>query len=85
MGRRSVPAEPDQDTAQIPDEIPVLPLKNTVIFPLTTVPLLVKSPKSIRMVDDAVMGERLVALVALRDPDAEDPDPDDLLFNKSGG
>ena len=78
MGKRDTPAEPNLDAPSVPAELPVLPLKNTVIFPLTVVPLLVHTKKSIQLVDDAVMGERQVALVALRDPTVDDPGPDDL-------
>jgi len=62
----------------IPAELPVLPLKNTVIFPMTVIPLLVGKPRSVKLVDEVVLGDRLVVLVALRRPDVEDPGPDDL-------
>ena len=59
-------------------ELPVLPLKNTVIFPLTVFPLVVQKPRSVRLVDDAVLADRTVALVALKDPEIEEPSPGDL-------
>ncbi len=62
-------ASPGADEVRsIPDELPVLPLKNTVVFPLTVVPLLVGKPRSIKLVDEVVLQDRLVALVALRRP-----------------
>jgi ATP-dependent Lon protease len=72
-------ASVDQDgNRELPDELPVLPLKNTVVFPLTVLPLVVQKPRSVRLVDDAVVADRMVALVALRDSEIEDPTPDDL-------
>jgi len=64
--------------SDMPTELPILPLKNTVVFPLTVLPLLVTKPRSVRLVDDAVVADRMVGLVALRDPDVEDPGPDDI-------
>jgi ATP-dependent Lon protease len=62
----------------IPDALPVLPLSDTVVFPLTAVPLLVGQPRSVRLVDDVMRGNRLLALVAQRAPTAESPAPADL-------
>ena len=71
-------AENEHPARSIPAELPVLPLKNTVIFPMTVVPLLVGKPRSVKLVDEVVLGDRLVALVALRRPNVEDPGPGDL-------
>jgi len=62
----------------IPDSLPVLPLRDTVVFPLTAVPLLVGQPRSVRLVDDVMRGNRLVALVAQREPTAEPVTLDEL-------
>jgi ATP-dependent Lon protease len=65
-----------QDTQfQIPHELPILPLRGLVVYPHTTIPLTVGQPRSIRLVDEAVAGDRLVGLVASRDPDLETPGP----------
>jgi ATP-dependent Lon protease len=50
----------------VPEALPVLPLKQTVVFPLAVVPLAVGQPRSVRLVDDVMRGNRLVALVAQR-------------------
>jgi ATP-dependent Lon protease len=63
---------------QVPDALPVLPLRDTVVFPLTAVPLAVGQPRSIRLVDDVMRGNRLLALVAQRDAKAEPAEPADL-------
>jgi ATP-dependent Lon protease len=62
----------------IPDALPVLPLRESVVFPLTAVPLAVAQPRSLRLVDDVMRGNRLLALVAQRDPKTESAGPADL-------
>jgi ATP-dependent Lon protease len=62
----------------IPDALPILPLRDTVVLPLTAVPLVVGQPRSVRLVDDVMRGTRLVALVAQRDAAAEAAVIDDL-------
>ncbi len=62
----------------IPAELPILPLKNTAVFPLTVLPLVVQKPRSVRLVDDVVIGDRMVGLVALRNPEVDEPTPADL-------
>ncbi len=62
----------------IPDALPVLPLRDAVVFPLTAVPLAVGQPRSVRLVDDVMRGNRLLALVAQRDAKAEPAMPEDL-------
>lgn len=67
-----------EDEVSFPEELPVLPLRNTVIFPLTVLPLVVEKPRSVRLIDDTVIADRLVALAAVKDPEVQDPTPDDL-------
>jgi len=55
----------------IPDALPVLPLRDALVFPLTAVPLAVGQPRSLRLVDDVMRGNRLLALVTQRDPKVE--------------
>ena len=59
----TAPAQVDE----IPAELPVLPLKETVVFPDSMTPLAIGQERSIRLVDDVVGGERLLALVTVRD------------------
>jgi ATP-dependent Lon protease len=56
---------------RIPDALPILPLRDAVMFPLTAVPLAVGQPRSVKLVDDVMRGNRLLALIAQRDPTAE--------------
>jgi len=61
-----------------PDELPILPLRGVVVYPQTAVPLTIGQPRSIRLVDDVVAGDRLIGLVASKNPDLENPSPEDL-------
>lgn len=72
------PVAPEEQGQAIPQDLPILPLQNTVVFPLTVVPLVVEEPRSVRLVDDAVVGDRMIALVAPRNPQVREVAPDDL-------
>src|SRR5215470_11543244 len=63
----------------IPDALPVLPLRETVVFPLTVMPLAVDEPRSLKLVDDVMRGNRLLALVARREARPEPAQPEDLF------
>ncbi len=60
------------------ERLPLLPLKNVVVFPRNVVTLLVGRPRSVRAVDQALNADRRLIVTAHRDPDADDPKPDDL-------
>jgi ATP-dependent Lon protease len=62
----------------LPATLPVLPLRDTVTFPETLVPLAVGQERSMALVNDALGGDRLIAMVASRDPEVESPGPDGL-------
>ena len=66
------------DAVQIPDLLPVLPLKDVVLFPYVIVPLSVSREKSIAAVDAALAEQRILLLLAQKDPSVEDPGPADL-------
>jgi ATP-dependent Lon protease len=59
-------------------ELPVLPLRGTVVFPLTVVPLAAAQPRSLRLIDDVMSGDRTVALVMQKDAELEGAGPDDV-------
>ncbi len=62
----------------MPEELPVLPLREFVVFPYMVLPLFVARERSVAAVEDALAGDRLILLVAQRNPETTDPDPDDL-------
>ena len=66
------------DEVEIPETLPVLPLKDTVVYPDSMLPLAIGQERSIELIDDVVSGDRLVALVASRSREIDVPDWDDL-------
>ncbi len=62
----------------IPEQIPVLPLRGVVVYPQTAVPLTVGQPRSVRLIEDVQQGDRMVGLFAARDPRQETPGPDEI-------
>jgi ATP-dependent Lon protease len=61
-----------------PAALPVLPLKDTVVFPQSMSPLAIGQERSVRLIDDVVSGDRLLALVTARDASIDAPGWDDL-------
>lgn len=61
-----------------PTELPLLPLRNTVLFPGVVLPITVGRDKSIKAVNDAYKADKLVGVVAQKDSDIEDPTVTDL-------
>jgi len=64
--------------ADIPDELPILPLRGLVVYPQTAVPLMVGQPRSIRLIDDTVGEQKVIGLVASLYPEKEEPGPAEL-------
>jgi len=63
---------------QIPGELPVLPLRDIVIYPFMIVPLFVSRDRSIRAVEEALKDNRLILLVSQKDVNKEEPERKDL-------
>src|ERR1700754_4714322 len=63
---------------EIPKELPVLPLRNTVLFPGVVLPITVGRDKSIKAVNDAYKADRLIGVLAQKDSTIEDPTVTDL-------
>ncbi len=68
----------DEIQMQIPSELPVLPLRDIVIYPFMIVPLFVSRDKSIKAVDQALSENRMIMLVSQKDLDKEEPEQADL-------
>ena len=62
----------------LPDALPILPLRETVTYPDTLTPLAVGQERSIKLVNDVLSGNRLLAMVASKDPELDTPGPGDL-------
>lgn len=70
--------ETPEEQLRIPETLPVLPLRDIVIFPFMIVPLFVSRDRSIQAVDQALAENRMIMLTAQKDPDKEEPDAGDL-------
>jgi ATP-dependent Lon protease len=68
----------DEEPLKIPGVLPVLPLRDIVIFPFMIVPLYVSRDRSIKAVDKALADNRMILLAAQKRQDDEDPGPDDV-------
>ena len=68
----------DNDTQVIPDEIPLLPLRNTVLFPGVVLPITVGRDKSLKAVSDAYKADKLIGVIAQKDSSVEEPTVSDL-------
>jgi len=66
------------DGIEIPNEISLLPLRNTVLFPGVVLPITVGRDKSIKAVNDAYKGDKLIGVIAQKDSSIEDPETKDL-------
>ncbi|HEY7537141.1 MAG TPA: endopeptidase La [Gaiellaceae bacterium] len=71
-------AEEGADEIELPAVLPVLPLKETVVFPQSMTPLAIGQERSVRLIDDVVAGDRMLALVTARDSSIEAPGWDDI-------
>ncbi len=63
---------------EFPEELPILPLRNTVLFPGVVIPITVGRDKSITLIKEAYNGNKTIGVVAQKDAEVEDPDENDL-------
>ena len=68
----------EQAPVNLPSVLPILPLRGLVVYPQTAVPLTIGQPRSIRLVDDVVLEDRMIGLIASKSPENENPSPEDL-------
>jgi ATP-dependent Lon protease len=68
----------DLEDIDIPETIPILSLRNTVLFPGVVLPISIGRPKSIQLIKDAYRNDKIVGTVAQKDPDQENPGYIDL-------
>ncbi len=74
--------EDQMNSEKTPEELSILPLRNTVLFPGVVIPITVGRDKSINLVKDAYKGDKTIGVVSQKDDSIEDPTLDDL--NKIG-
>jgi ATP-dependent Lon protease len=68
----------EMDGIEVPEQIALLPLRNTVLFPGVVLPITVGRDKSIKAVNDAYRGDKLIGVIAQKDSIIEDPEKKDL-------
>ncbi|MDW8289933.1 MAG: endopeptidase La [Armatimonadota bacterium] len=81
--RRTAPAEAEQEQggsleAQIPSQLPLVPIRDQVYFPQMVFPLFVGRERSVRALEEAMDGDRLIALAAQKEVIIEEPEPEDI-------
>ncbi len=74
----SPPDPPSEQVVQVPSELPVLPLRDTVLFPGGVMPLAVGRPRSVRLIETALEESQLIAVFTQRDASQEEPGQGDL-------
>ncbi len=74
--------EEAMNTEEVPEVLPILPLRNTTLFPGVVIPITVGRDKSIKLIREFYKGSRVIGVVAQKDANIEDPEFDDL--NKVG-
>ena len=60
-----------EKTPSVPEELPLLPLKDTVVYPLTVYPLVIGKEKSIKLINDVTVGDKILGLTAQKKVDIE--------------
>ncbi len=78
-----IPLMSDEDealmnTEKVPEELPILPLRNNVLFPGVVIPITVGRDKSIKLIKEAYSGKKTIGVVSQRDVEIEDPAAEDL-------
>ena len=68
----------EKDLFTLPETLPLLPIRDIVVFPYMVLPLLVSREKSVKSLEEALSKDRLIFLVAQKKVTEEDPSPKDL-------
>ncbi len=77
--------EEDLSDVELPQELPILPLRGVVIFPSAIVPLLISRESSLKLVEDCRKSHNLLGLAAQKNPEDEAPEPQALFSRGSAG
>ena len=65
----------NEQPVSVPRELPILPLRDSVAFPFSVIPLTVGIPRSVKLVEEAMQGDSLVGLFSSKDKGVEEPLP----------
>ena len=70
--------EDRMNTEEVPEKLPILPLRNNVLFPGVVIPITVGRDKSIKLIQDAYKGNKIIGVVSQKDSSVEEPNYNDL-------
>ncbi|MCK4680233.1 LON peptidase substrate-binding domain-containing protein, partial [bacterium] len=70
--------EHDDETIEFNEKLPIVPLRDLVLFPRMIVPLLVGRPRSVSALEEVMHGDKMMFVVTQRDVETHEPEPDDL-------
>lgn len=70
--------EQRMNNEEVPETLPILPLRNNVLFPGVVIPITVGRDKSIKLIEDAMAGSKIIGVTAQQDAEVENPSPSDL-------
>ena len=71
-------SEKGKEKISIPNRLPILPLRGTVLFPELILPIMVGRKKSVKLIDEAMEGDRIIGVVTQYSSEVEDPDSNEL-------
>ena len=77
-GEKRFETEEDLSQAEIPDILPVLPLRGIVIFPSQVHPFLVSRASSLKLIEEVGGAQQMIGLTAQKNPEEENPNPEAL-------
>ncbi|RME22345.1 MAG: endopeptidase La, partial [Deltaproteobacteria bacterium] len=78
MSEKKTTKDDQEKVEKVPERLPILPVRNTVLYPSMVLPLMVARPSSTRLIDSVLNGDRLLGVVAQKDPAKEEPVEDDM-------
>ena len=70
--------EEEMTNEELPDSLPILPLRNTVLFPGVVIPITAGRDKSIKLINEANAGNKIIGVVAQKNEEDEDPTKNDI-------
>ena len=70
--------EEHEHESSLPEELAILPLKGTVIYPGLALPLIIGRNRSIQLIDDALASDKIIGVITQKDPKVQDPEPEEM-------
>lgn len=75
----------DEEKPDVPELLPILPLRKIVVFPYMIIPLIISRPSSVQLINDVLLENRLIGLFAQKDPEIENPTEEDIYHTGTMG